>query len=545
MQDSLELRLQPDASRYTWGSFLDDVAARHGDKDAIRFEGVGISYASLRMQARELAKRLVDAGVTKGTRVAVHMANRPEFIVASFATALLGAVLVPVNTFATLPEREYILRHSDAAVLLFARKLLKQDFLADLQTLLPPAGPIRCKKLPNLRRAICLGLAHADGVVESWAEFLAAPTTCSDSLLDAISAQVTPSDEGMIIYTSGSTSTPKGVLHLQRAPTIMSWRFADELRYTEQDRIWTAYPFFWSAGIAMAIGACLGSGAVLVLQEVFEPAAALRCFVSENVTGLQAWPHQEKAMAEHPLARELTLPRMSKLDFVSPMAPLVGIERDEWGIFGSYGMTETFTLVANLPADAPAQLRKDTSGRPLPGTRIRIVDGEIAVKGVSLMRGYYKVVPESCFDADGFFRTQDGGSLDADGFLHWTGRLSNIIKTGGANVSPVEIEETLASLPGVRASFVFGAPHATLGEAIVVGVVPSEAALREADVQDFLRSRLAAYKRPKAVLFFDEAELELTGSQKVSLSKMAAKGLARLRSAQIEIDGVRYGEATA
>jgi len=551
------VRLQPDSSRYTWGHFIEDVAERHGDRPVMRFEGRDISANELLADSRALARALATLGVTKGVRVALHMANRPEFAVASFAIAMLGAVLVPVNTFATPDEREYILRHSDSAVLLFQRRLLKHDFLAELLEILPELrageGLLNCARTPHLRHAIAFDLEHASGRVQAWDDFLARGTGFPDDVLDAMLAEVHPADDGCIIYTSGTTSRPKGVLHMQRAAVIQSWLIADELRLTPEDRIWTTYPFFWSAGICMALGATIAAGATLVLQETFEPGAALRCLADERANGTQAWPHQAKAMAEHPLFRELDLSHIDKE--VYRLQPDIPAEEDLWGTQGSFGMTETFTFATNLPADAPVQLRRETSGLPRAGMQIRILDpqtgeplptgeeGEVAVKGPTLMRGYYKVDPEATFDAEGFYHSADGGFLDAEGYLHWKGRISNMIKTGGANVSPTEIEERLLGFPNMRAGIPFGAPHPTLGEAIVLcAVAIGDYTLDEAEILAFLKQKLAAYKLPRKVLMFTEDDLEFTGNQKIQVNKLIARALARLRDEAVVIEGVNYRE---
>jgi fatty-acyl-CoA synthase len=164
------------------------------------------------------------------------------------------------------------------------------------------------------------------------------------------------------------------------------------------------------------------------------------------------------------------------------------------------------------------------------------------VKGVTLMRGYYKVAPEQVFDADGYFRTQDGGSLDADGFLHWTGRLSNLIKTGGANVSPVEIQELLEGHPELKLGIPIGIGHPTLGEVIVLCAVALEGASpTEEGVRAWIRERLAAYKVPKRVLFFEADALSYTGNQKVQVAPLAEAALRRLEEAGAEIEGHRFG----
>jgi fatty-acyl-CoA synthase len=558
MNNDPQLRLQPDAARLTWPAFLEDVVARYGDLCAIRFEGRDISRREIQFEARRLAKALAASGVSKGMRVAVHMANRPEFAVASFAIAMLGAVMVPVNTFATPDEREYILRHGDSALLLFQRTLLKHNFLDELLRLLPELqasddGPLLNTKIPHLRQVVALGLEQTHGKVQAWESFLARGNEFPDNLLDAMIAEVVPADESLIIYTSGTTARPKGVLHLQRAAVIQSWRFADELRLSSSDRVWTTYPFFWSAGICMALGATLAAGATLVLQETFEPGAALQCLADEQANATQCWPHQAKAMAEHPLYQTLDLSHIDKE--VCRLQPDIDPALDVWGTQGSFGMTETFTLTSNLPTDAPVALRNATAGKPLPGMTVRILDtksgvalapgmeGEIAVKGLTLMRGYYKVEPEATFDADGFYHSQDGGHLDAAGYLHWKGRLSNIIKTGGANVSPLEIEAALLSFPNMRIGIPFGAPHPSLGEVVVLCAVAMEGhKLQEADVLAFLRERLATYKLPRKILLFAESDLSFTGNQKIQSGKLIEQALARLRDEAMEIDGVNYGE---
>jgi fatty-acyl-CoA synthase len=472
---------------------------------------------------------------------------------------MIGAVIVPVNTFATRAELKFVLRHSDASLLLMQPSLQKHRFLEDLLAEYPAiargaAGRLRCLDLPQLRRAACFGIDAPRGGVETWGQLLAHEQGVSDELLDAAIEDVTPSDEGMLIYTSGTTAQPKGVLHAQRSPILQSWRFNEILRFDSDDRVYTTYPFFWTAGFAMSIGPTFAAGGTLLLQEVFEPGAALELIESERATAVHAWPHQQKALGEHPSATQRDLGSVRKVDFSAPIAKLAGIEKDEYGTNAAYGLSETFTISAMLPADAPFELRKKTSGRALPGMRIRIVDpqsgeelatgtpGEIAVKGVTLMRGYYKVAPENCFDADGYFRTQDGGSLDEEGYLHWTGRLSNLIKTGGANVSPVEVEEAAARHPSVKVAIAVGVEHPTLGEIVVLCAVPVEGAqIDETELRGFLREKLAAYKVPKRVLAFAPSELSYTGNQKVQVQPLREAARRRLEAEGAVIDGARYG----
>ena len=253
---------------------------------------------------------------------------------------------------------------------------------------------------------------------------------------------------------------------------------------------------------------------------------------------VHAWPHQEKALGEHPDAARRDLGSVRKTRFSSPLARLAGLDKDVWGMDASYGLSETFTIAAALPADAPAELRAASSGRRAPGhdaARRRPGDGRAAparrsparspCAAPTLMRGYYKLEPELAFDADGWFRTQDGGSLDADGELHWTGRLSNLIKTGGANVSPLEIEAALRSYPGLRAALVVGVPHPTLGEVVVLCAIAEEGTTApdgEA-IRAFLRERLAPYKVPRCVLLFRRTSSPTPETRRSSWGRCATR----------------------
>lgn len=561
MDASLALRLQPDPARWTLGYFLEDVCARHAERPALRFEDQSLSYRELEREATAMARGLLAAGVAKGAHVGLLAANRPEWVIGAFAAGMIGAVVIPISTFATPAERDYVLRHADISMLLVQRSLRRRDFLDELFDAHPELekgtpGRLSCPALPELRRIAYFGAESSRGSAESWQALAASATALPPSRLDAAIAATDPSDDGMLIYTSGTTAHPKGVLHFQRAPVIQSWRFAELMGLRADDRVFTAQPFFWTAGFAMSLGATLAAGACLLLQEIFEAAAALELIEGERATVITAFPHQEKAMGEHPSAagRDLSAIRLSR--FSSPLARIAGIEKDEWGIDASYGLSETFTIAAMLPTDTPAEVRAASSGRALAGNEIIVVDpesgerlpagsqGEIAVRGATLMRGYYKVDPALLFDADGFFHTQDGGSLDADGNLHWSGRLSGLIKTGGANVSPAEIERVMVAHPGLRVAVPIGVPHPTLGEILVLCAVPIAGvpAPDEADVREFARKRLAAYKVPRRLLLFEESEIAYTANQKVQLEPLREAALKRLAGERAEIAGHRYGE---
>lgn len=560
MTASAALELQPDEQRYTLPRFLADVCARHADRPALQDDRGVWSFAKLEAEAQRVARGLVGAGVGKGGRVGILMANRREWVAATFGASMVGAVVVPLNTFGTPDELDYVLAHADVGLLLMQGRLLKHRYLEDLLARHPQIGggapgEIRCAALPQLRRVIAFDDEAEVKGAEPWAALDTLGDSIDDELLAAVGDSVDPSDDCLVIYTSGTTAKPKGVIHRHRAAVIQAWRFAEYMALTSSDRVWTAQPFFWTAGICMSLGSALAAGAELVLQDRFDPGEALECIERVRPTTLHAWPHQEKAMSEHPSIADRDLSSVHKIEFSSALAPVVGLERDEWGTYGSYGLSETFTLCSALPASAPAADRSATSGVPLPGMDIRIVDpesgaelpqgekGEIAVRGLTLMRGYAKVAPELVFDDQGFFRTQDGGYFDERGFLHWTGRLSNLIKTGGANVSPLEIESALERMPGLNAVVAVGVPHPTLGEAIVLCAVraPDAEAPPAETLLGALRQTIASYKLPRRILFFDESDVPKTANQKIQVGPMRDAARQRLADEGAEIAGHRYG----
>jgi acyl-CoA synthetase (AMP-forming)/AMP-acid ligase II len=517
----------------TLGGLLREVVSRYSEREAVVFHEsdgrvIRWTYAELESEVRSLAKGLIALGADKGTRVGLLMGNRPEWVVAAFGVAMVGGTLVPVNTFFEPPEIAHVLAHSDTAVVVHQAQLASHPYDDQLRELTPA--------LPYLRRRLCVG-------TPDYRSFLAAGEEVGDVELDARAERVSPFDDCLVIYTSGSTGMPKGVLHAHRPPALQSWRFAHQLRLDPTVRVWSAFPFFWTAGFCMVMGATLAAGGCLVLQEAFDPGAALSLLESERVTSPHAWPHQLAALESHPRWLETDLSSLRQVvEFTSfGRHPTVGVG-DVWSPRAAYGLSETFTIISSSPADTPPAERDGNEGAILPGNVVRIVDretgeplpggrpGEIRVKGPTLMTGYLKVAPEEVFDTDGFFPTGDAGFVDGDGKLHWVGRTNDLIKTGGANVSPVEIETELLHHPDLHSALAVGVPHETLGEVVVVcAVAQSGRDVDEAGVREFLRGRIASYKIPRHVLFFEDHELSMTGNAKIRSEDLRRLAAERLR----------------
>jgi acyl-CoA synthetase (AMP-forming)/AMP-acid ligase II len=522
----------------TLGGFLAEVVSRHGDREALAFrpgrsaETMRWTYDQLGREARQIGRSLLAAGVGKGTRVGLLMGNRPEWVAAAYGVAMAGGVLVPVNTFYEPPELEHVLEHSETAVLLLQERLGRHAYFDEVRRMW---GGEPSTRLPYLRRVVCLE-------TDSWTDLIAGAETVPEAQLDACAASVSPFDDGIVIYTSGSMANPKGVLHAHRAPSIQSWRFVRHLALDAADRVWSPYPLFWSAGFSMVMGATFAAGGCLVLQERFDAAESLALLEAEHVTTPFAWPHQIGALEDHADWARRDLSALRHIESFTGWGRHPSVKLgDVWSPRAAYGLTETFTILSSLPADTPLEERTGNQGAVLPGMHVRIIDprtgqprtvgeeGGIAVKGTCLMKGYLKVAPEDCLDSDGFFHTGDAGFVDQQGLLHWTGRTDDLIKTAGANVSPVEIETVLLEHPGLKAALAVAVPHATLGEMVVLAaVVHDGASVTEAEVQKFLQGRIASYKVPRRVLFFTEAELVQTGNAKIKTTALRSLAVARL-----------------
>jgi fatty-acyl-CoA synthase len=542
---------EPGIGPLTFGGFLEHLAARYSDRLAIVYapaDGTRLAwtYRELHEHSRAMAKALIAGGVTRGTRVAVLMGNRPEWVAAVWGAAMAGGVAVLFNTFATERELDHLLRHSDTTILLTEQALLNHCFVEDILDLCPeartaPPGAIFSAGYPFLRRVVAID-TEAKGAIEPWPDFVSGGALVPDDVLDAVLAETVPIEDAIIIYSSGTTALPKGVLHRHRAPMLQSWRHGYREQFTLEDRVLCELPWFWTAGFAAVLGATLATGGAVISSDHFRAAHAIRLIKQEGVTCVQALPNQVQEIQAilHQTPHDLSSIRRQLYRLTGEPAPN-GEPRP--ADYASYGSSETFTSATALRDDAPAE-EKSTYGRLIAGSSMRFLDpamgeplapgqeGEIALKGLTLMRGYVKVPPEDVFDDEGYFHTGDLGFFDEKGLLHWTGRITSMIKTSGANVAPAEVEEVLDGHPDVKRAAVIGIPDPVAGELVIGCVVLGRGAtVDENTLREYTRARLSSYKVPRRILFFDEEEVAFTASEKVNLN-----ALRELVAKRLEID---------
>jgi fatty-acyl-CoA synthase len=536
----------------TMGRYVRELAERYGPREAAVIHlGDTVerwTYDDLWQRSREVAKSLIACGVGKGTRVGILVTNRLEFLASVFGAALAGAVANPISTFFTPTELDVVLQQSGCSVLLLERKVLKKDF-AEIMTELEPAiatvqpGELASLRFPFLRHLALVDSDEPLGSIEGWSSFLARGKDVGDELVDATAEAVAPSDPGILLFSSGSTGKAKGILSANRAVCLQLWRWPQwyNIQKDAPPRTWSANGFFWSGNFVMALGGTLSSGGTLILQRWFDAEEALTLMDKERATMPLAWPHQWAQLAAAPNYENVDLSAMRYLDKTMLLAkhPTVTTEWLEPG--QAYGNTETFTLISVFASGTAADVSGKSHGVPTAGSTLKVVDpltgvtmplgerGEIAVKGPTLMLGYVGIPLDESLDDEGFLRTGDGGYIDEQGRLYWEGRLNDIIKTGGANVSPLEIDAVIRDCPGVKVSQTVGVPDELLGELVVGCIVPQEGATLDEDlIRNFAKQKLASYKVPRRVLFFAEDDLETTGSAKIKtadLRQLVAKRL--------------------
>ncbi|CAN7230560.1 class I adenylate-forming enzyme family protein [Phenylobacterium sp. LjRoot219] len=555
-----ELHEEPGLGPLTIGGYARDVTRRFAEREALVMRGpegrVSWTYAELWARSVEVAQALIAAGMGKDARVGVLMTNRPEYLSCVFGVALAGGVTVSLSTFSTPAELEYLLQAGAVSILLYDRQVLKKDFgamLCELEPRITTAAPgqLASAKFPFLQRLVVLdsvadpiGAAAPDGAaVERWADFLAQGRDVPAALVDARDATTRPSDLGALFFSSGTTSLPKGIVHTQRAFAIQWWRWP---RIMDLDpvnhpvRCWTGNGFFWSGNISQVVGYALSTGGAVVLQPLFQAEEALELIEQERVSFAIGRPHQWARLEASEKWPSVDLSSLHYVTYGSKIYDHPTVSTD-WKMCPAFGTTETLTINTAVCANTPEAEYRGSYGQPLPGNILKVFDpatgevvprgqrGEIAIKGPTLMVGYIGKAAEETFDAEGYFRTGDGGYVDADGYLFWEGRLTDIIKTGGANVSPVEVDAVLAAIPGVKRAQTVGVPHETLGEMVVACIVPHDgASLQAKAVTDLVKAQLASFKVPREVLFFREEEFAVTGSEKVKTGALRELATQRL-----------------
>jgi len=527
------IRVYPNAPRSlraVWES-----TSQHGDIPFLVFHDERITFTQAHADVRRLAHRLQAAGVVKGDRVAIGMRNYPEWVIAFWACQSIGAIVVSLNAWWIGSELEYALADSGATALLIDGERYER---------------VRGEMLSRLPVTYVLVTRHdgeLDAGHEGWSDVMAG--TDPESLPYV---EIDPEDDSTILYTSGTTGVPKGAVgsHRNHVTNITNTVFNGALQMVmaappldsppaeatpaaapaRTIALWT-FPFFHIAGVT---GICVvtATAGALVTMYKFDPAEALDLIEREKVTVIAGVPAVVKSLLEHPSAtgRDLsTLAGISQGGSPVPPDSIAKIESEFGGKVApanGYGLTETTSaVIANSGAMYFA--KKDSVGLPMPGTDVRVVGedgkdvapgevGELWVRGPNNVRGYWNK-PEETATAftNGWFHTGDAGRIDEDGFVYVVDRIKDMVLRGGENVYCAEVEASIFEHPDVADVAVFGVPHDRLGEEVAAAVIRRPGtSVGEAELQEYLRDKLAAFKIPSLVVFRD-SELPRNATGKV------------------------------
>jgi fatty-acyl-CoA synthase len=524
---------EPPLLETTIGANLAATAAKHARRDALVDVAAGRrwNYAELLVAVRRLATGLVRAGIGAGDRVGIWAPNRWEWVLAQYATAEVGAVLVNLNPAYRARELEYALTQSGAAMVIAAREFKDTDYAALLDEVAPGC--------PELSDVVLLDS-------DRWEELAGAEA--DPATLAQIAATLDRRDPVNIQYTSGTTGYPKAATLSHRNILNNGYLVGELLEYTARDRICIPVPFYHCFGMVMGNLAATSHGACIVIPSPgFDAADTLRAVQAERCTSLYGVPTMFIA--------ELALPEFDDYDLGSLRTGIMAgspcpvevmrkvIERMHMpGVSICYGMTETSPVSTQTRSDDPVERRVGTVGRAGPHLEVKVVDpagrtvprgvaGEFCTRGYSVMAGYWNDPERTAevIDADGWMHTGDLAVMDECGYVQITGRIKDLIVRGGENISPREIEEFLHTHPDIVDVQVIGVPDARYGEEVMAVVMLRGAApaLTLEGLREFCAGRIAHFKIPRYLRIVDEFPMTVTG--KVRKTEMREQALQYLR----------------
>ncbi|MGY4871228.1 class I adenylate-forming enzyme family protein [Mycolicibacterium elephantis] len=516
--------------------WLDECANRYAERPFVITDDVTLTYADVAEQSRRIAAGLAGLGVQPGDRVGMVMANYPEFVTVKFAIARTGAIAVPFNYLYRTNELGFVLADSGCRVLVTMTGFGALDYQAMLDEIVPQwDAPDFSTTAPDraLRHVVLL---DTDGTARQGVQNVAdlAATAAPAPQLD-----VAPDAPGDMLYTSGTTGSPKGVLVSHDAVLRTAYASALTRAYQDGRRILFSLPCYHMFGYVEGILSAMYVGGAVIPQPSFSAEGYLAGIERHRANDILCVPTMAVAMVESAARHDYDLSSLGAVLCGSAPAPIWLWEQvqREFGfdeIVTGYGMTECGgAMTLTLPED-PLHLTSETVGRPklagaasVPGTDALVVyetvDGELVSHGPTTMLGYWNRPAEtSATLRNGRLFSGDLGTVRADGYLELTGRSKELYKSGGELIMPKEIEDVLQRHPAVSQAFAFGLSNERWGEIGCVVVVPApEAAPTEEDVLEHCRKNLARFKVPKRVVFYDAASLPTTPTGKVQKFRLA------------------------
>jgi fatty-acyl-CoA synthase len=521
------------------GSLPERAAARWGPREALAFQGQRWTFADLHARVDAAAKGLLEVGIAPGDKVALWMVNRPEWIEAMFAVMKIGAILVPINTRFRTEDMAYVLAQCDATAVILAERSGPIEYLGMLRQVVPALGARPDPRFPRLRHVVAVAERPAADTV-GWSAMLERGRRVGDAVLRERAAKIDPDDAAFMFYTSGTTGFPKGAVHGHRL-VRNTWDHGDRMGVSVNDVILMYLPLFHAFGFIEGPMMSMVRGARQVLTETFDADECLDLLERERATIIHGFDTHYQALLEAQARRPRDVSSVRTGICGTGMSSSIPIARRARQTFGNlmtgFGMSEVGIGVTFSFLDSTEEQCVEANGYPGAGYEVRIVDpatgaeqpvgvpGEILVRGDMVTRGYYNKPAETAraIDAEGWFHTGDMGLIRPDGHMRFLGRYKDMLKIGGENVDPMEVEAFLSGHPAIAAAAVVGVPDARLAEVAVAFVqLAAGATLSERDVIEHCRGRVASFKIPRHVCFVDELPMTTTGKvQKVKLRERA------------------------
>ncbi len=520
----------------TIGNCFDRVVEQAPDNLAVvvRHQGVRVTYGQFRTAVDELAKGLLALGIAPGERVGIWGPNSYEWLLAQFASAKIGAILVNINPAYRLYELEYTLNQSGCKAVIAAERFKTSDYIGMLRKLAPEletavAGELDAAKLPQLEIVIRMGDKPTPGMF-NFANVCAMGGAAESERLDELKNELRPDDAINIQYTSGTTGNPKGATLSHVNILNNGYVSGQGMQLTPRDRLCIPVPLYHCFGMVLGVLACMTHGAAMVFPgDAYEPVETLRAVQDEKCTALHGVPTMFVMELDHPEFESFDVSSLRTGIIAGAPCPEELMKRiigdlNMKNVLIGYGQTEVSPLNHMTLPDDSLENRTQTVGRPIPYVEIKLVDadnrvvpigeqGEICTRGYSVMKCYWND-PDKTAETivDGWLHSGDLGTMDEHGYVRITGRIKDMIIRGGENIYPREIEEFLYTHPKISEAQVFGIPDERFGEEVCAWIQLREGESATADeIRDYCKGNITHFKIPKYIRFVDEYPMTVTG----------------------------------
>jgi len=547
---------------YTIGEMLNRIARKYPRTDALVsvHQGIRYTYGEFLGRVNDLARGLMAIGVEKGDRVGIWAMNHAEWVLTQCATARIGAIMVNINPAYRTYELEYVLKQAEIQTVIVQDRFKTSDYIGMFREACPEVdtsrpGHLETEKFPFLKNVIFMGDEPQKGMF-SWSQIISRGQAVSKDELVAREESLDFDDPINIMYTSGTTGFPKGVVLSHHSILNNGYIIGEGMNFSEKDRLCIPVPFYHCFGMVLSNIACMTHGSTMVLPSpTFDALEVLKTVEKERCTALHGVPTMFIAELSHPDFPKYSMKTLRTGIMAGSPCPIevmkeVNRKMNMSEIVIVYGQTETAPGVTMTTTKDPLERRVSTVGRVFPHTEIKIIDpksgkivprgeiGEICARGYCVMKCYYHnpSATNATLDENHWNHTGDLGTIDEEGYVKIVGRLKDMVIRGGENIYPREIEEFLHHHPKIADVYVVGVPDVKYGEELCAWVmVENGHSLSEEEVKEFCRGKIAHYKIPRYVMFVNEFPMSITGKiQKFKMREASIKALGLEDASKIE-----------